>query len=412
MKIECAQCATERETKPTRDGEPKLPIGWKRLAGKVLCKKCKRETWALRAFSIPVASPGESGSWADLEAELRELWRLSTAAANLLQSELWARDPKRSPGDEKLAKFTVPYLYPVVREKLPVLPSGATVSIINRVQQAYMAARLDTVWFGKRALASYRYPFPYPVRATDYKLSVDEGGALMLDVPLHSKRWKLRLRGGAAFARARTGLLKVLAGDGEFGELAITKIERTSGDHRQGEIMVKIVVWMPVTAKRAGDVCTAVVGGDALLALYSADRQRIFGWNADHIRRGIERHDAQMQRLREDMKAEKRLRRDRKGLRERMKLLADNQQARLDSFCHEVSAQVVGLCQRRRCERLIYLDVQHDYMPHFPWFKLATMVEQKAKRAGIEFTKESSAEVAAEMAGALAGSERSGDKAQ
>jgi hypothetical protein len=53
--MHCAICKTEKQTKPTVNGE-RLPKGWKRHNG-VWCQSCWRATFVLRAITIPVLRP-------------------------------------------------------------------------------------------------------------------------------------------------------------------------------------------------------------------------------------------------------------------------------------------------------------------------------------------------------------------
>jgi hypothetical protein len=58
----------------------------------------------VRAITIPVAGPVE-GTWDELRSALRAAWIESTRGANWIVTELYARDTRRQPEDEKLGKM-------------------------------------------------------------------------------------------------------------------------------------------------------------------------------------------------------------------------------------------------------------------------------------------------------------------
>lgn len=149
--------------------------------------------------------------------------------------------------------------------------------------------------------------------------------------------------------------------------------------------MAKVVAYLPREERRAGYAVGLHTGGDAFLSMFDENRNKIFRWNRDDLHRRIFAHDEQMQRLREDLKAEKRLRRDREGILARMDLLAKKQNDYLHTVCHQTSASVVEMLRRRRAGTLIYIDADKSYLPHFPWHKLSGMLEDKCHKAGIEF---------------------------
>jgi hypothetical protein len=204
-----------------------------------------------------------------------------------------------------------------------------------------------------------------------------EDGGLHVDLPIGRKaRATLRLKGGQGHRRALHDVRRIIRGEVAQCQLDI---------YEQGaKLLVKMAGWFPRQDKRGDFVASMHTGGDALLTLYNDERRLIYRWNADHVRRRIVAQDEQMQRLREDLKAEKRLGRERDGILARMEFLSEQGRRFLGSFCHEVSRQVVEHLRRRRCSVLMLVDRDKSYMPHFPWHQLRSMIADKANRAQIE----------------------------
>jgi hypothetical protein len=123
-----------------------------------VCPECWRKTYLLRALIFPVAEP-LSGSWQDLDKDLHAMWSQTTAAANWMMTECYARDVRRVPAaEEKMPPMRRVYLYPEARERFPALPPQSVASLEQVVQRRYRAARYDVIWRSAAALPTMRYP--------------------------------------------------------------------------------------------------------------------------------------------------------------------------------------------------------------------------------------------------------------
>ncbi|HLS33634.1 MAG TPA: hypothetical protein VK039_08590, partial [Brevibacterium sp.] len=129
IEIRCDRCSRERQARPTKSGEPRLPGGWKRHQDAVWCDACWRRSFALRAITLPVAVP-LGAEWKDLRAALRECWGSATQLANWAVTELAKADVVRTPDLEKLPPMPRVYLYPGAREILPEMDTGSIVSLL------------------------------------------------------------------------------------------------------------------------------------------------------------------------------------------------------------------------------------------------------------------------------------------
>lgn len=372
--MKCDICSVEEDTKGDR-----IPKGWKRLVGVLHCGKCLRSRFARRAVTIPIVSPVGMG-WDDLRKALRQSFDWTTQAANWVLRQLAAHDAGIDPVTKKLGKFAPPEpdgksLYKGVADRWCI--DTRTASCIVRAATAkYGACRLK-MHRGEVSLPSIRYPHPIPVQNATWSITEGEDGGLVLDMPLGRRgRVQVRLKGGVNYRRQLVAVRQLMKGEAVQGQLDIME----SGT----KVLAKMVGLFPKVAKRDGWAAALHTGGDAFLALYNDERRAIYRWNADHVRGWIMAQDDRMQRLRDDLKAEKRLGRERDGILARMEQLRDQHHNRMHSFCHKVSAQVIGQLSRRRCGLLMVVDADKSYMPHFPWHKLSTMLADKANRAGIE----------------------------
>ena len=177
-----------------RSGRGRLPKGWKILGDDVYCPTCKTQLFAIRAVVIPIAGPVDH-SWEELRTALHEVWSSSTACANWMTTELYARDVRRQPGDVKLGRMPRTYLYPEARAIFPALPPQSLPALELELQRQYRAHRHELLWTRSRALSSHRYPYPLPIPSRSWCVT-ETGGAWHLSFRLGDARWTVRLRGG------------------------------------------------------------------------------------------------------------------------------------------------------------------------------------------------------------------------
>src|SRR5262245_49047903 len=232
-----------------KDGKPRTPQGWKVLKGQAYCPTCKQTAYSLRAVILPVSRP-DTASWAELRQELRKLWAETTRCANWLVSELYARDVRRQPGDDRLPPMPHIYLYPEARALFPRLSAQTVAALAQDVLRRYRATRYAVLWTRSASLASYRYPVPLPIPTPAWSLH-EEDGRWVASVRLSNSRWRLKLRGGAPMHRQNEKLRQMAAGEAERGSLTIYESASPGTPHRGGSsaggsrVMVKIAAWLP-----------------------------------------------------------------------------------------------------------------------------------------------------------------------
>lgn len=361
----------------------KLPRGWKRDEnGDPVSPEQWNAKYCIRAVVIPVASPAEFGkgskeAWQGLRAQLKEAWTKSTEAANWAMRTLLANDVQREPGQVKCPKMPKIYLYGL-RNWDGWSQSAA--AVLRTVEAKYRACRYQVVWTGGASLPNVRYPYPYPVHNAGWKLYENPDGGLYFEARLPSGRVQMRLKGGHQLRRQLAGARHLIENPHLRGEAAIYQ--------RGNEIVVKLVGWFPKRTDETAEGTMFVRTDSAAVAVGLNDRdERLFVINGDRCKRWIVRGTMRRQRWAEDQKYELRnpKRKQRKTFEDmRAGVMKNNN--RVSSFVDETAAQIVNHCKRRRLACIRYDDSDQSYLDgSFPWFRLRTLIEQKANAEGITF---------------------------
>lgn len=410
-KIECAICHKTRETPVAKNGNPRTPRGWKIIEKTIYCPQCKKEKYALRAVTIPIATC----EWDTVMPLLRSAWRDGTRCANWLLTEYYQRDaikdtaytPKKKtevvlvsgelvadgepdvivldqPKTAKPARkldlplWVTPYLYGEARKQFPKLEPTVLVSIINAVSAKYKASRFD-VWRGAASLPVYR-DLPMPIPTQNWELTSADNERTF-SARINGQRYIFRLRRDGEFHRQHRALDQIIAGTVEAGEAALYPQKK--------DIMLKIAMWSQRLQKQPGGVTVrARTCADGFLI--AVNGESIWRLNADHVQSWIVGAAKHQQRLREDLKAEQRFpKRMREGITSRMAALSEKRSNQLSSWMHEASIQLVNWSRRQFASTLVWDDSYPSMLPKFPWFTFAARIEQKCEVAGIEFIRAS-----------------------
>lgn len=393
--VTCSGCGAERQSKPRKAGGERVPKGWSEWNGQTLCGKCMSARTVVRAVTLPVAGPVEI-TWPELRERLRVAWGESTSAANWIVTELYARDYRRSEGDDRLPKMGPTYLYPEVRALFPGIPSTCVPTMEQDITATYRSRRYELLWTRSRSLDTYRYPYPYPIPGAGWSVA-EEDGAWVVSLPLPGGRTRLRLRGGHQFARQDAQLRAILAGEAKQAAAAIYRVTSRTGDHRpdvqQSRVMVKLVARF---ARAASVESTRVlhVRTDPDAFLVAGD----WRLNADHVLGWICTAQRKRGRMLEDLKCERRSpRARRRGMVETMGARAERDRARLASWSHEAASMVVGYAQRTRCGAVRWEDTGERRPREYPWHDFVLKLEAKVRAAGMEWEVASGADVSGDV---------------
>lgn len=395
MKCHACNSTSKRDT-------ARLPRGWHRKGEQVYCTACWGRDYILRAVTMVVASPLDC-TWEELYAELRKLWRSSTAMANWTMTRLRSADPAMpmpSENGRKLPPWKPPYLYPEARKLWPEHPSQSVISVLQSAQRKYNASRFDVVWRHAAALPTFRYPMPYPVHNQGWSASYDtfsgkngEAKCPTVAFRIMEKRVRLRLRGGQEFGRQLGQFAAIASGEAVTGELSIyPMVRRGTANRGSGEqaartrLMVKMVAWLPkpaTTRERKGE---AVLSTDetALLVLKTPDGE--WTLHADLAARWQREHARNLQHFSDDTKYEQRRTRRRRRMMARGRdYLVQKHHRRIGTFLQQAAAWTAGKAARANVE-----NVKMDLDPRgrfgsFPWHQLTTLIKQHLSEYGISY---------------------------
>lgn len=375
--IICTQCGARRDARVTARGAPRLPRGWKRERDdSPICDRCWHAAYMLRAVVLPVAGPAD-GTWDDLRADLHACWSDATRLANWATLELARADVVRTTDMDRLPAMPRVYLYPGARELVPEMDTGSVVALLQQVERRYRAARYDVIWRNARALPTYRYPAPYPVHNRRWSVALDQQGVPLVRVPLRSRTWTLRLRRKNR-GRQLAAIRRLVDGEAHQGELAI---------YQRGDVMCKLVLWLPRPARAAQPKAGTLyvrTAADSFLVYHVDDGEPRY-LHADDIRRVCAAHRRRLQRLADDLKAEKRRpRSERRGIERRRQEWARRYRNRMDSWTHEVTAMLAGYAVRQRVARVVYDDSARAYLPDAPYHQIRERLRYKLAAHGIE----------------------------
>lgn len=358
----------------------RLPRGWKRIGGKLLCGDAVKSRYRTACVSIAVRWSDDKQANDDFHAVLNRGFSISTGLANWFIRELFVRDCCRTPDMEKLPTFNVPGLYQAAKERWPLdtTPSGLLAAMEHRIRGIYTAHRYAIVWQCSESLPSFRWPFSYPVRTQDYTLNLGSDGSMSVAVNIARERLTINLSQSHKYARQRAGLEKILGGDGKLGELLITRA-------KDGNVFVRFTGQFPKD-EWTGKTGTLYVrtDSDSLIVAINAKEEKLWVYNADHLRRWVKERQRRKNRLSDDRKFEDRRRGRPVTFEQRSRAEVEKFRRRMDTATHQIALRIVGYAKRRKFGKIEYNESDKRFLDQFPYHELKTKLIDKANLAGIE----------------------------
>ncbi len=380
----CSECRVERTSLADKRGQPRLPVGWKRLEGRLFCGNCWGKKYSLRALIFPVAEP-LAGTWKELGSELRTMWAQTTAAGNWMVTQCYARDIRRTPNMDRMPPMTRLYLYPEARALFPDLPPQSIASLAQTILRNYRAMRYKVIWTCAASLPTMRYPQPFPVHNQSWSFCFDEGNRAIVNVRIGERRWDLRLKGGPRYRRQLAGLRKIAVP----GELAI-------GKWHDGTIWCKLVGWFAHREDRTKSDGTLHVrtGNDCLLIALDERGERRWVENCDQLPRWIAEYQRKLHRLSEDRKAEQR---PVPSFAMHWNALVRKQRYRMKSVVQETAAHIANFAVRSHYAHVEYDDSER-WLEEFPYSALKKRIQLGLEERGIQFVEVVASSTATETA--------------
>jgi hypothetical protein len=404
--ITCTRCQLEREAKPTPNGKPRTPNGWKKTTDQVLCPTCLRDCFGLRVVVLPLSGP-VGCTWDELREKLDRSWAQSTGLANWVTTELAKADVVRLPDAEQLESFPPVELYHAARQRFPGMPSKSVATVIHTAQGRYLKNRLAVVWRSEASLQRFRYPVAFPVNNQGWSAYFGKAGEPLVDLNLDGERVILRLQSGIRFRRQLAAFSKLANGAAIKGEFSIYRQRASASDHRACtedrkpgggnrvlyRVMVKMSGWwpkaQPLSAKK-GILKVRTAAESFLVA--TAENRLPWVLNADHIRKWAALHRRRIDRLAQDRKHEKRWpKRMRNGMASFADTIVEKHRRRMNTFCHQASASLAAYAKRLGVEEVHFDSKDRSYVAEFPYFRFQEMLGQKLEQWGIRLTREGSA---------------------
>lgn len=379
---------------PATASAARLPRGWKAMPAGPLCPGC-REGYATRVVSLPVRQVVDPAGVSLLDS-LRECWRLSTDLANWCQLEMLRRDVRRTPDMGRLPAYAVGSLYSIAIRDGGYAGAGrfggcagSAAAIIRECEQRWKShpafGRFNVLWRGESSAATYRYPYPWIVRAQEARLGRDGNGPPMLAVTVPGGRQTYRLDNGPDRTRQLRQVQAIIAGEARLGDVKLCA-------RRAGGKIVGVDARMSATFKGAEKVTapgTAVIrtGNDALLLVEVPDRSEPFVYNADNLRGVLAAYERWRYRASVDLKREKRWpARTRRRIVDGLAVRTDRHHARLKTGLEQAVACCVGYAARHDCGKVVYDDSDRGAIPgNFPWARLRERMSLTCQAAGLEF---------------------------
>jgi hypothetical protein len=298
-------------------------------------------------------------------------------------SELYARDLRRQPGDDRLAPMPHIYLYPEARALFPRLPAQAVAALAQDVLRRYRATRYAVLWTRAASLASYRYPVSLTLPGQAWSLH-EEDGHWIVSVRLSESRWRLRLRGGAPMRRQAERLRQIDEGQAERGSLTIYGARspgRSSRDSNTRRIMVKIAAWLPKTAS-ADRSAIVQVRTDEQSLLTAEPRWRI---DPAPIRSVLAADARRRSSLLANLQSTKAGGGRTDGIRTALEELSHRTRQRLFESCRTYAAHLAAHLETCRAREVHYDDRVRPELSHFPWELLRRRIAEKLDERGIRF---------------------------
>lgn len=403
--IACKACGKTMKTRKRKDGTPAVPVwaGWKEdIDGAPLCNDCFKQKYVPRSLVFPLVGPfDDSGTWEELRAALKVVWGLSTTLANIAQTTLYVQDSANiatlgwRPGTgERMPPLPKLDLYKLTKplERGWVKATAPATGLLRAVQNTYVARRFD-IHTGQETLGNFRYPYPYPVHNSAWKVSWEGEKIPVVSVPLAGRRWRLRLKSGERMRRQLAGLEKIIAGQAMAGEISIYRVRANQGDHRSGasqsspgggpkqyyRVMIKIAAYLPRTVRVKETKMLPVAAKEGVF-LQAADG---FTINADHARTWVIGHMVRLHRLAEDTKYEKRLPK-RRGLSAKAyrRDICRKFRHRMKTFQQQTANSILKYALRNGYAGIDYDDSVRKFFPSFEWAGFRQILVTVAENLG------------------------------
>lgn len=360
-----------------------------------------------RVVTLPVreiVDPAPENPAHVLEA-FRAAWRFSTSLANWCQRELTLHDPGlRAVRAERLVRYEHKMfpgglsLYQWVCGQYPDRPefagaAGSMGAVVKAVEDAWRShprfGRLSVLWRGESRPCVFQWPYPWPVRSQELKISrIDDRPHASITLP--GGRVVVRVADDENFRRPLQQFDLLLEHPDRLRQAKITA--RRKGGRIIGADLRIVGQFDPRVLTAADDACACInTTSHALLVVDVEGRPDSFVYHGEELRQVIAVHDGWRLKLSVDMKHEKRwpsAKRRRVYGGEGVRARFDKAANRLRTARQQIAASVVAFLVRQRVKAVVYRDREKGFLQRFDWTGLREVLRHKCEEAGIAFQHE------------------------
>lgn len=394
----CSGCGRQVKAKLATDGETlKLPRGWRRIGGEMLCndqgrgetKKsgCISRRYYVRSFRAQITGMAatEARTWEECRRAMAESARMSAAYGNWFTRELFAHDP---------AAATPPAEWPRTKDgkpKLPPLPvvngyrpdlfprlSGATISALAQMVRGWYSERRFEMFVAlDRSIENYRFGFlPIEVRAADWKIKQAGDRYEFHGLTLApGKSWAV-----SVYCDPRNLAHLKACANGTAEALALKVVRRTkqpipgTNGKPTRAWFCRVSVLLPRTPRRASHAeTTLTLGHDAESLLYGSledgSEFEYPGWDVRKMIVGGDKADRKRQQQ-DSLYRGVMPRRKLKRWRQDRTRASESRARKIDYQVHCAAAALVRWCRSRGVTSVDYEITDRGFVSHFPWRKL------------------------------------------
>jgi hypothetical protein len=437
LKCKCGEVvATEKGIKPR---------GWQGKGDNVICPKCRKQCFEIRAIRFAVAEiVGVSTEQKnEFYAALKHQQRLTTIAANALLEECRRIDPYPTEAtlEAKMPPFKVPssedgsWAYQIVRRVCPGLNTGCAASLARAVVSNYAKQRFKSRWLYAQNALSIKYPYPFTIRAQEASYNVrieqrpvvrdgqevlnEHSGAaitqptMLISLPIGKVRYDFRLWKEPKFDPNFEAFKHLVAGGYELRSVeigwrrlknradtdatnsAVQNFRDSGKNKRSQKLQLKLIVQRPkAVAKKASGtmvmrtdresfLVAAVEEGHIWRLTENRARRQIASLEALHDK--IEMYRKERQAMYDDKKFRRRQSEMHRKIDSRLKVKEGNYANWIKNWIENAVAEIVDYARRMNVALVEYNDEEKSFLRTFQWFTFKTKLSDNLTRAGIEF---------------------------
>lgn len=393
-----AGCESRKKTKPAKAGGLKVPLGWKRIGGELLCPACVDARYYTRAIRVPIVGLYDSGrnpgDWAECRRSLTAAATEMARFANWYVQRLYAADLACAPSlertkDGKVKLPTCPEIedyYARATRAFPALAPTAIVAASKMVRGWYVARRFEALVELKRSVENYRWGYlPIEIPAQAWSLRETADGKLWVRTQVGpGTSWDVAiLPDYPALHYLRQIMTNVAVPLG----LKIVRGQRPHQGKRIDCWMFRVAARLPRQAPRGKlQEVTLTLGHDAesLLFGHVEGIDEVFEFGGATLKSIIVGGDKSERLARVESRARcewSRRKRERWARHDGL-----GAQKRADKIKDQVklaAAELARWADRQRVTSVDYDTTDRGFVPHFPWHALRQAISCALERRGI-----------------------------